>query len=195
MSRDEFEAMTGLIGRLFMDGRTGTLVVLLTIAAIADWRTRRIPNRLVLAGAAFGLVYTALVPPVMHGTILFPLLGLVTGFFLFLPLYLLRVMGAGDVKLLAMAGAFLGPLDTLWCGLASMIAGGALSIAWAVRQGTAMRLLQNMASLLPFGLGAFAGVPSDMRMTSASSVGKLPYAAAIALGTTTYLVLRQLGFV
>jgi prepilin peptidase CpaA len=195
MSHDEFEAMAGLIGRLLVDGRTGTLIVLLIVAAIIDLRTRRIPNRLVLAGAAFGLIYTTLVPPVMHGTIVFPLAGLLTGFVLFLPLYLLRVMGAGDVKLLAMAGSFLGPLDTLYCGLAAMIAGGALSILWALRNGTALRLLQNMASLLPLGLGAFAGVPSGMRMTPGASVGKLPYAVAVALGTITYLVLRQLGFI
>lgn len=195
MSHDEFEAMVGLIARLFLDGRTGTLTVLLIAAAIVDLRTHRIPNRLVLAGAAFGLIYTTLVPPVIHATIMFPILGLITGFVLFLPLYLLRVMGAGDVKLLAMAGTFLGPLDTLFCGLAAMIAGGVLSILWAIRQGTALRLLQNIASFLPAGLGAFAGVPSGLRLTPATSVGKLPYAVAIALGTVTYLLLRQLGFV
>ena len=193
MANDEWAALASLLGRLFFDGRTGVLFILLAVAAVFDVRTRRIPNWLTVTGAVYGIAYATAFPPVMHGTILFPLVGLVVGFLLFFPLYVMRAMGAGDVKLLAMAGAFLGPLDTLYCALASVIAGGALSILWALAHGTGLRLLRNIASLLPFQLGVVVGAPMTVRMTPATSAGKLPFATAIAGGTVGYLALHQLG--
>jgi prepilin peptidase CpaA len=193
MANDEWAALASLLGRLFFDGRIGALFLLLLVAAVYDARTRRIPNWLTVSGAIYGIAYVTAFPPVMHGTILFPLGGLIVGFLIFLPLYLVRAMGAGDVKLLAMAGAFLGPLDTLYCALASVVAGGALSILWAFAHGTGLRLFRNIASLLPFQLGVVVGAPVAVRMTPATSAGKLPYAIAIASGTLGYLTLHQLG--
>src|SRR4051812_31541587 len=112
MFHEESKAVLDLLARLLLDGRTASLIVLLMTAAICDMRTHRIPNRLVLCGGLWGLVCTTLWPPVYHGTILYPLAGLAVGLLLFFPLYLMRAMGAGDVKLLAMVGTFLGPLDT-----------------------------------------------------------------------------------
>ena len=43
--------------------------------------------------------------------------GWLVGCALFLPWFLLRGMGAGDVKLLAALGAWLGPRDALWIAL------------------------------------------------------------------------------
>ena len=42
-------------------------------------------------------------------------------------------------------------------------------------------------------LGVGRSAP-DLRITSGASAGKLPYGVAIAIGTTGYLVLHQLGF-
>ncbi len=41
------------------------------------------------------------------------LAGLGLGLLIMLPLYMLRALGAGDVKLMAMVGAFLGPNATI----------------------------------------------------------------------------------
>ena len=49
--------------------------------------------------------------------------GLAIGLVAMLPLYFLRAAGAGDVKLMAMAGAFLGPLDTLGAVIFTWLAG------------------------------------------------------------------------
>jgi prepilin peptidase CpaA len=163
-------------------------------AAVCDMRTHRIPNRLVLCGGLWGVVCTTLWPPVYHGTILFPLAGLAVGLLLFFPIYLLRAMGAGDVKLLAMVGTFLGPLDTFYAALASTIAGGVLSILWVLWHGQTLRLLQNLMALLPLELGAVGGSSSSLRIEPSASAGKLPYGVAIAVGTISCLVFHQLGF-
>jgi prepilin peptidase CpaA len=52
---------------------------------------------------------------------------------MFLPLYLVGGMAAGDVKLLGVVGCFLGPWGAVIAGLATMMAGavfGIIAIAW-----------------------------------------------------------------
>ena len=196
MSNQEFEAILSVLARLVLDGRIAVLMLLLIGAAIYDYRTHRIPNRLVVCGAVFGVVYNTVFPPVFHGTVLFPLAGLAVGLVLFLPLYLIRAMGAGDVKLFAMVGAFLGPLATFYAALATLIVGGAASLIFVFARGTAPRLFQNLASLFQVTLlGALAGAPQAPRITVQNSAGKLPYGVPIAIGTIGYLVFHQLGLV
>ena len=72
---------------------------MVAIAAVYDIRFRRIPNWLVLTGLVLGLGLN---------TFLFrwpgaraSLLGIGLAFLIYFPLYLLRGMGAGDVKLMA----------------------------------------------------------------------------------------------
>jgi prepilin peptidase CpaA len=191
----ELKAVFDLLAMLFFDGRTGILMLLLAGAAVSDYRFHRIPNWLVLSGALFGLIYNTALPPSPHANILFPLAGLGLGLLLFLPFYLVRAMGAGDVKLLAMVGAFLGPGDTFYAALASMVVGGVLSILFVLVRGTARRLLYNLGSLFQLGLLSVAGGSKpNLRIGADVSAGKLPYGVAIAIGTIGYLITDQLGF-
>ena len=198
MPFDEFKAMLELLellGLLLFSGRTGVLILLLVVAAVIDYRSHRIPNWLVLCGALYGLIYNTLMPAWPQGSILVALAGLGLGLVLFLPLYLLRAMGAGDVKLLAMAGAFLGPNDIVRAALASLLVGGALAIVFVLMRGTAMRMIQNLMWTLRLGIfNAMNGSAPSLRIPPEASVGKLPYGVAIALGTTGFLILRQLAF-
>src|SRR5690349_17759206 len=115
----------------------GFLLLLLLAAAWSDIRSRRIPNLLVFPGAIIGLLLHALLQQETGGLgILGSLAGLGTGLVLLLPLYLLRIMGAGDVKLMAMTGAFLGAQETVGALLCVLLAGGGLALAAALRHGT-----------------------------------------------------------
>jgi len=193
--QSEFEAVLDLLGMLFFDWRTGILMMLLVGAAVSDYRTHRIPNWLVLSGALFGVIYNTALAPSPYANILFPLAGLGLGLVLFLPLYLVRAMGAGDVKLLAMVGAFLGPGDTFRAALASMIVGGVLSIVLVLARGTARRMFHNLGSVFQVGLLSVAGGSKpNLRIEAGVSAGKLPYGVAIAMGTIGYLITDQLGF-
>lgn len=191
----EFKAILDLLAMLFFDWRTGILMLLLAAAAVSDYRIHRIPNWLVMSGALFGVIYNTVLAPYPHATILFPLAGLGLGLLLFLPLYLVRAMGAGDVKLLAMVGAFLGPGDTFLAALASMIVGGVLSIVFVLVRGTARRMFHNLGSLFQLGvLSVAGGSKPNLRIGANTSAGKLPYGVAIAIGTIGYLITDQLGF-
>lgn len=195
MPSGEFQALLVLLAMLIFNWRTGTLMLLLIVAAVFDCRSHRIPNWLVLAGLLFGVLYNTAFPASPRDNMLFPLAGIGLGLLLFLPLYLLRVMGAGDVKLMAMVGAFLGPDETFYVILASMIVGGVLAVGYVLAKGAAARMLRNFANLFQQSfLSVLAGTAPNLRIEAGQTAGKLPYGVAIALGTSGYLVLHQLGF-
>ena len=179
-------------GTYFIEIRLAIVLLLLLVATAFDIRSRRIPNWLVFSGALIGIVYHAL-SPYDRGTI-YALEGLAVGFIAFLPLYILRAMGAGDVKLMAMAGAFLGPASTLSAVLLTFIAGGVLAIVAAVRNGAMQMLLKNVRFIMTdmtmkVMTGSAAGI--EARPLSA---GKVPYALAIAIGTAIHIFLMQKGY-
>lgn len=192
----ELQAALELLSMLVLDPRTGVLIGLLLAAAWSDCKTQRIPNLLVFGGAVFGLIYNFMFPPMRDVESLWALQGLGTGLALLLPFYLLRAMGAGDVKLMAMAGAFLGYPTIIYAVLASFLAGGVLAVAYAIWKGVLGRMLVNLFTMFQVAaLGAMGGIRPSFAMDSRVSVGKLPYGVAIAAGTIGYLVLRQFGFI
>ncbi|MEI6028035.1 MAG: A24 family peptidase [Betaproteobacteria bacterium] len=169
------------------------LLSLLLGAVITDLRSRRIPNTLVLTGTllAFAIHTLSLVanlPPLAGGHWWAPLAGLGVGLIALMPLYLLRALGAGDVKLLAMVGAFVGVSTVLTATLYTLLAGGLLSLAMMLGHGVAARTLTNTRFLLTdwvlrlrTGRGA---VLAPLETTAA----RLPYALAISAGTVTALL-------
>jgi len=110
-----------------MSGLEIILLCLVLQAAASDLAWRRIPNVLVMAGMLLAL---ALHWRLGGGTALLGqgLAGAGVGLLLFLPLYALGGMAAGDVKLMAMAGSFVGPWQALQLSLLSAMAGGVLAL-------------------------------------------------------------------
>ena len=82
------------------------LEVLVIVAAIWDIRTRRIPNWLTLSGVVLGVALNTFLFEI--NGLWFSLKGLGVAFGVYFVLYLLRAMGAGDVKLMAAVGAAAG---------------------------------------------------------------------------------------
>ncbi|HEU4352940.1 MAG TPA: prepilin peptidase, partial [Burkholderiales bacterium] len=98
----EITAMLELLQMLVLSPRTGTLMALLVVAAVIDVRSGRVPNWLVFGGALYALIYNTISPLYARDIgVLFSLGGLAVGLAALLPAYLFRVMGAGDVKLMA----------------------------------------------------------------------------------------------
>jgi prepilin peptidase CpaA len=100
--------------------------------AVVDLRTRRVPDRVTVALAAIGLALAA--TGLGRVGVVAACAGALTGLVLMLPGYLFGATGGGDVKLLAAAGTLLGPGDTGWAFLATLLAGGALALVVAVRR-------------------------------------------------------------
>lgn len=162
--------------------------VLLT-AAVIDVRSQRIPNWLTLPSVLIFPAYYAIVSG-LDG-FLFSLGGLGAGFGLMILPYIARVMGAGDVKLMAVCGAALGASGALWSFIFTSVYGGlyALLVLLGNRGalGTILRDFWNALLLMRENKGFAYG---EARHTG---LPRLCYGLAIAAGTFTYMVLAHYG--
>ena len=169
------------------------LAALLVIAAITDLRSHRIPNRLVLAGTLLAFLFHVWalvmnVSPLAGPAVWAPVAGLVTGFAVLLPLCMMGAMGAGDVKLMAMVGAFMGPQAVMMAALCTFLAGGLLSLAVMLARGVAVQTLANVRFLLvDWFLRASSGQGARLSPLQ-TTAARLPYAVAIALGSGAALL-------
>jgi prepilin peptidase CpaA len=151
------------------------VLALVMIAALSDLQTRRIPNWLV----ATALVVALPVQVVLYGA--------AEGMQMWLPGYLMRLMGAGDVKLMAAVGAFCGAYGALEIGLATFAIGGALSLVVLLRRRQMLTGLFGAASLLVETAVPGRGMTQRRSGLAHGSIGTIPYGVAIAIGSTVVL--------
>jgi prepilin peptidase CpaA len=165
------------------------LLLLVVGAAVYDLATRRIPNRLLLAGAlgALALQLCSAAPASALGA---SLAGALTGLLLFLPLYCLRGMAAGDVKLLAAVGAFGAPGEVVQIAVWSVCAGGVMALVVVIATGRLRIAAANIIGLLRPLLMRLAGMPAAAEPLRSASVGAIPYGLAIACGTLWVIAQR-----
>jgi len=158
-----------------------SLLVWLLFVAVYDFRKRRVPNWLVLSGAALALAALAVgrQPFGLPWTAAF--LGAAIGFGFLLLFYVLGLMGAGDVKFAGALGLWVGlpGLVPIWI-VASLLAGahGVLWLAlkhWAVFPKVAVVLRGRPQA--PDDI-ASSGIPARF----------IPYAAYLAMATAAWIV-------
>ena len=152
-----------------------------------DLQSRRIPNGLTFGAAAAGVVFAAAtggIPAIGAG---------VAGWFLalalWLPIYALGGMGAGDVKLMAAIGMWIGPAAALHAALYAAIAGGVLGLALMFAKGIARQTFQNVNLLLVHWQVAGFSPHAQLTLATAKSP-RLAYAVPILLGTVAAIWLR-----
>ncbi len=148
-------------------------------AAIIDVQQHRIPNRLTYPGIVLGLVVRS---------VLFGWKGLATGAAgcllaggIMLFFYAVKAMGAGDVKLMAALGAWVGPHQAVGVLLATAIFGGVLAIAYAIYRRRVGSTLRNVGSVLRFHAWAGLQAHPDLNLDNPATL-RMPYGLAIALG-------------
>jgi len=122
------------------------LLVLLGIAAWTDLRSRRIPNWLTATVALAGFTQSLL--PFGWTTLLWAFVGMIAGFILTFLLYAVGGRGAGDVKLMAGIGTWLGPLAIWWVFAIAAIVSLIVALVQAALQGKLRALLNNAALMM-----------------------------------------------
>ena len=161
------------------------LLLLLYIAAWQDYKNYHISNMLVFIGTLSGISLNVLLTTEVG--LVESIAGWGVGLLLLLPFYLLRMMAAGDVKLMAMVGAFLGPYVIVDVLLYVMIAGGLQAMGMAYARGILQRLISDML------MNPLSSIPkhllprSSLNKEALETLYKLPYGVAIAAGTTVFL--------
>src|SRR5690606_23594225 len=110
---------------------------------------RRIPNVLALAMLLTGTAFAVGTHGLAGGAIALGFM--VTGLLVWLPFYIFRMMGAGDVKLFAAACAWLASFTQLFlAALATAIVGGVLAIVWAVSQRRTIPIVGSILTRVRF---------------------------------------------
>jgi prepilin peptidase CpaA len=170
---------------LLLDLRYGVLTVFLLAAVYTDLASRKIPNRLVYSGWGLAIACQTMLP---SGEGLWvSLQGMGLGLAMFLPLYFVRAMGAGDVKLMAMVGAFVGPQLIIGATLVTLVAGGVMAVMATLGKREFRKLIENLKVMFLGSMTKLAAGQLPVPDQPAASVGKLPYALAITTGTLGYL--------
>jgi len=160
----------------------------LALACISDLRTRRIPNVLTFSAVAGALVFHLLTGGWSAAG--WSIVGCVLGALLFFPMFALRGMGAGDVKLLAAVGAWLGPSQVAIAALATSFAGGVIALAVALGHGYLKTACRNLWMLLTHW--RVTGIrPVDELTLDGARGPRLAYAVPIAIGTLVALWLKS----
>jgi prepilin peptidase CpaA len=155
-------------------------LVVATVGAVIDVRQHRIPNWLTYPAIGMGILLrwfffgwrglgSSLAGCLFAGGIVF----------LF---YLVRAMGAGDVKLLAAIGSLVGPSNAVMVLAATAISGGVLALLYVMFRRRVSATLRNVGSVLTFHCWYGLKAHPELNLDNPSAL-RMPYGLAIATGT------------
>jgi len=149
-----------------------------------------LPNVLTLGSAALALIAAS--SAAGWAGVGAAAIGWLIGLAIFFPVFFLRGMGGGDVKLMAALGAWLGVPDVLRLALFTALAGGVLALLVASRRGYARKLVANVLAIVTFWrvMGMQPHPIFRLDAVDAPQRLRLPYAIPIAVGLLVTLWLR-----
>ena len=127
------------------------LLILCLTAAVMDMITLKVNNSLIITGCLTGLFYSFHENGI-HSLALSLLGALIPVLLLFIP-FILKLFGAGDIKLFSMIGVFLGPSDILLAILYAFLAGAIIGTLKYI-----ISFNERGPHKIPFALPTFLGV-------------------------------------
>src|ERR1700733_9965327 len=170
---------------LFTNWPVRLVCVLLILAAYIDGKQLRVPNWLTFSMVLSGLVYSGLTggwAGLGDG-----LLGMAGRLACLLPLYAVGGMGAGDVKLLAGVGAWLGAPTTFYAFCVSTVVGAVMAVAMVLWR---KAFDKHYAQLLMI-LSEWMTIKNPRELSRIAAERKpkmllLPYGIPICVGSIAY---------
>ncbi len=159
----------------------------LIVAAVIDGMKLKVPNWITFPMILSGWVYA---------TVTFgweglgaSLLGTAVGLGLLLPAYAIGGMGAGDVKLLAGVGAWMGPITTIYAFCVSALVGGVIAVAMVLYRRAWEKHRDQFWSIV----GEITTIRDPELLSAIAAERKksmllLPYGIPIALGSIAYFM-------
>jgi prepilin peptidase CpaA len=157
------------------------------VGALTDLRSRRIPNWLTGPTMLLGIVLHLLAGGWREGAS--SLLGLLLCGAIFFGFYMAGGMGAGDVKFIAAEASLLGLSGSGSLLLYTVLCGGVMGIALAIRRGRMRHTLSNVLRLMQHHRRNGMQPHPELNVLNGSTL-RLPYGVAIALGCMLTIVLQ-----
>jgi prepilin peptidase CpaA len=173
-----------------------TVVLLAALtAAVTDVWSFKVPNAITLPLLLSGLAYHGVTggAPGLAGSAL----GALFGFGILIAFYAMGGVGAGDVKLMAAVGAWLGMPLTFYVFLASALATGGYALFLLLLFGKVkevwvhLQILWQRLTVLGRHLGAHDGVLLEGNRVDRRRL--IPFAAMVALGLLCLIVWSRLA--
>ncbi|MFO1021952.1 MAG: prepilin peptidase [Planctomycetales bacterium] len=163
------------------------VAIVLIVAAYIDGKELRVPNWLTYSMVFSGLIFNALTGG--WSGLGWALVGMVVGLATLMPLYSVGGMGAGDVKLMAGIGAWLGPLVTFYAFLATAVVGGLMAVVMVQRRQAFFKHFGNFLLILD----EFKTVKNPVELSKIAAVRKptmllLPYGIPICIGSIGFFL-------
>ncbi len=157
------------------------------VACYTDLRSHRIP--IWLTGSALLAGLSVQTSSRGWAGILDAVSGLLICGFVFLVFYLAGGMGAGDVKLVAVEGCFLGVHRSPTLLLGTAIAGGLFATFLALKKQRLSQTLRNVAALAAHHRVLGLQPHAELNLDNSTAL-RLPYALAIASGVVVSLLIQ-----
>lgn len=166
-------------------------ILLSVIAGWTDWRSRRIPNWLTVPGFALGLVLSSF----WGGWVGLKnsLLGAVLAFGLLLPFWLLKSLGAGDLKFAVALGSYTGPGRLIDILIGSVFVAGVMALALVIYKRRLLQTIKNIGHIL-ISLITFRLPGSHVTLDNPDAL-TIPKGVALALTVVLYGIFWKLRLV
>ncbi|MHB8953022.1 MAG: A24 family peptidase [Pirellulaceae bacterium] len=167
------------------------VTLFLILAAVIDGFELKVPNWLTFPMILSGWLYSAFAAgwagDLWYVGLGWSLIGMAVGLALLLPLYAIGGMGAGDVKLLAGVGAWMGVSHTLNAFCVTAIVGAVLAVAMVLfRRAWSKHAWQLWAIVNEILTIRDPNQLSTIAAQRKSSMLLLPYGIPIAIGSVAY---------
>lgn len=169
-----------------------TMFIFVAICLITDLSERKIYNVVVLAGLITALTLNVWEQGLAAG-VQNTFSGFFAGILLLLVPFILGGIGAGDVKMLGMVGAFLGSSLVFHVMLASALAGGVFAIFVMLREGNFIGRLKNMFFALYCTLAVRKAVHLQTLQDPQAQSRAIPYGAAITTGVIIVYIMGSMN--
>lgn len=158
---------------------------ILILAAWIDGKELKVPNWITFPMVISGLIYSAFLGDGIGAG----MLGMCCGLACLLPLYAVGGMGAGDVKLMAGIGAWVGWQITFYSFCVSVVVGAIMAVLMVAYRGDWKKHYEQFLMILsewsiiknPYKL-------SEIAAERKSQMYLLPYGIPICIGTIGYFV-------
>jgi prepilin peptidase CpaA len=168
---------------------TAFILASVTVAGYFDVRWRRIPNWLVVLTIGLSLTWHLVVGGVPGlGS---SAAGLLLGTVVLFPLFLLRGMGAGDVKYFGALGAAVTYSNILTVLLVSLSVSGLMAAYQVFRRGALKRTMTNITDLMKRLLHGRLSPHPQVDIESKSTM-LVPFTCAVAMATWILFLARTL---
>lgn len=147
--------------------------ILLAAAVWTDLRARKVRNQLIIVGFVASVVLILVVKG--WAGLIDSGLSMMTATVAIIPLYVLRVLGGGDVKLFIVVSMLFSWEQVLIALMASFIWGSLLGVFQVILKGQTKQFAHNMMALV------------QRNKLSAESTHQIPYTVALVFGFATCL--------